>query len=220
MIDRQRYSERLQHNFHELNHEERILYNRKDRIRFTDKEQFFFEGCLDIPGQMYRADRRGLYDAIIKYEPRHCFEIGTGSGGGSTFFLASAFAELGQGKVYTLEIDKSNTALRNYQMFLSNLLPFVEFVTGDSPSLFLPFIDDSVDCVFLDGAEDRQQTLDQYEFFKPYFRPGSILMAHDWNTAKMELLKPVLENSPDWEIEVELGQPESVGFVVARYQYD
>jgi len=216
MIDHQRYSERLLHNFHELDLEERLLYNRKDRIRFTDKEQFFFEGCLDIPGQMYRADRRGLYDAIIKYEPRHCFEIGTGSGGGSTFFLASAFAELGQGKIYTLEIDKSNTALRNYQMFLPNLLPFVEFVIGDSPSLFLPFIEDSVDCIFLDGAEDGRQTLEQYEFFKSFFKSGSVIMAHDWNSEKMRLLKPVLENDPGWEIEVEMDQPESVGFIVVR----
>jgi len=43
-------------------------------------------------------------------------------------------------------------------------------------------------------------------------------MAHDWGTEKMRLLRPVIESSPNWDIEVQLGEPESVGFVMARYR--
>ncbi len=206
------YWTKLYHNFYELTAEERLRYNRGKGLASWDI--FFYEGCLPIPGEMYKADREALYDAIIRYKPAHCYEIGTGSGGGSTFFLASAFAELGRGKVITLEIANGG-AKQNYVRFTPDLLPFVEFLTGSDPAIFP--IEESVECVFLDGAEDGEQTLRQYEFFKPYFRPGSILMAHDWGTEKMRLLRPVIESDPNWVIEIQLDEPDSVGFIVAGY---
>ena len=209
------YWTKLYHNYHELTLDERRRYEQNERKGLSLWDRFFFEGCLPIPGEMYRADRQALYDTILQYKPTHCYEIGTGSGGGSTFFLACAFAKLGRGKVISIEIN-DGPALRNYQQYTPDLLPFVEFLTGDDPSLF--DLGERVDCVFLDGAEDGEQTLKQYEFFKPYFRPGSILMAHDWGTEKMRLLRPIIENSPDWDIEIQLGEPESVGFVIARYR--
>ncbi len=212
------YWAKLYHNYHELSASERRRYEQKDRAGLSIADRFFFEGCLPIPGEMYKADRKALYDAIIEYKPAHCFEIGTGYGGGSTFFLTSAFAKLGRGKVITLEKDTGGGALRNYQRFLPGLLPFVEFLTGSDPALFLPFIEDRVECVFLDGSDDSEETLRQYEFFEPFFMPGSIIMAHDWNTAKMQLLRPVIDNDPNWTIEIKLDEPESVGFIATSYQ--
>ncbi len=209
------YWAKLYHNYHELTPSEKQRYQDGERKGMSLSDKFFFEGCQPIPGEMYKADRKALYDTIIQYMPEHCYEIGTGSGGGSTFFLACAFAKLGEGKVISLEIN-DGSALRNFERFTPDLLPFVEFLTGGDPSLF--DLGDRVGCVFLDGAEDGEQTLYQYEFFKSYFRPGSILMAHDWNSSKMELLRPILESDPDWTIEIELGEPESVGFIMARYK--
>ena len=210
------YWTRSYHNYHEFSLLERRRYNQVERLSLSNK--FFFEGCLSIPGEMYKADRKALYDVIIRYKPKQCFEIGTGHGGGSTFFLASAFAKLGKGKVITLEKDTSGAALRNYQRFLPELLPFVEFLIGDEPSLFTPFIDDGIECIFLDGSDDGEETLQQYRFFKPHFKSGTILVAHDWCTEKMRLLRPEIEKDPDWTIEVQLEEPESVGFIVARYR--
>ena len=206
------YWTKLYHNFHELTDAEKLRYNNGKGLSLLDR--FFFEGCLPIPGEMYRADRKALYDTILKYRPSHCYEIGTGSGGGSTFFLACAFAKLGVGKVISLEIN-DGPAYQNFERFVPDLLPFVKFLTGGDPRLF--DLGESVDCVFLDGAEDGKQTLHQYEFFKPYFRSGSILMAHDWQSEKMRLLRPVIENDPSWTIEVHLEDPESVGFIMAKY---
>lgn len=214
------YVKKSYHNYHEFSPSERSRYNRIDKLDWSIGDRFFFEGCLSIPGEMYKAERKALYDAIIQYQPTHCFEIGTGSGGGSTFFLACAFAELGRGKVITLEV-AGNAALQNYQRFLPGLLPFVEFLTGGDPALFMPFIEDNgviVECVFLDGSDNSEETVAQYKFLEPFFRPGSILMAHDWNSEKMRLLRPIIEGDPDWSIEVQLSEPESVGFIVARYQ--
>lgn len=215
------YQEKLCHNYHELTMPERQRYIGTDREGFSISDRFFFEGCLSIPGQMYMADRKGLYDAIIKYEPAHCLEIGTGSGGGSTFFLANAFAKLGRGKVITLEKAVHPTEIKNFRWVLPEFLVFVEFLTGSDPVLFMPFIEDNggiVECVFLDGSDISAEAVAQYEFFKPFFRPGSILMVHDWEGVKMKLLRPIIEADPQWSIEAQLSAPESLGFIVARYQ--
>ena len=217
------YLEKLYHNYHELTREEMQRYHKEDRFKFSPEDRFFFEGCPHIPGQMYMADRKALFDAILQYKPACCFEVGTYTGGGSTFFLASAFAKLGKGRVITLEVDEQmhNRAVEAYRRLLPGLLPFVEFLHGGHPSHFMPYIEamgEIVECVFLDGAEDGKETLEQYEFFTPFFRPGSILAAHDWNTEKMGLLKPIIAGKGPWSIKVELYEPASVGFIVAYYQ--
>ena len=211
------------HNYYELTKLERLRYWLTDRRWRSPEERFFFEGCRDTPGQMYVADRKALYDTIVQHRPRTCFEIGTYTGGGSTFFLASAFAQLGQGKLITMEVDDAlfHFAKASYQRFLPNLLPYVDFIQGSSPERFLPFIeenDQTVACFFLDGAEDAGETRRQYEFFEPYLKSGSIMIAHDWKTEKMRELAPVIERDPRWTINLEIGQPKSVGFVVCQYE--
>lgn len=214
------YKKKLIHHFHELNRRQRLRYHLIDRFRFSEQDRFFFEGSRKVPGQMFLAERRQLYETILKYKPRQCFEVGTHTGGGSTFFLASAFAELGTGKVVTIECEVSyyNFAKRSYEKYLRHLLPFVEFVHGSSMEAFLPYIDNNgVDCFFLDGADDAGQTVGQCRFFDPYFKPGTILMVHDWHEDKMKKLKPMLlEERGSWTKVVELGQPESPGFAIFR----
>jgi len=126
------YEEKLCHNYHELTVAEAERYWREDKARLSEEGKFFFEGCLSIPGQMYMADRKALFDAILQHKPVYCFEVGTYTGGGSTFFLASAFARLERGKVITLEADEQmrNHAVGAYRQFLLGLLPFVEFLHG------------------------------------------------------------------------------------------
>ncbi|MFL5815815.1 MAG: class I SAM-dependent methyltransferase [Bdellovibrionia bacterium] len=213
---------KLAHNYHELEKAEKYRYYFWDRHFFSREKRFFFEGCRALPGQMYIADRKGLYDAVIKYKPKYCFEVGTHTGGGSTYFLASAFAELGQGKVVTLESDRSfwEYAKDSYQKALPHLAPYVEFVHGDDVKCFEPYLRETggLECAFLDGSENAEQTLEQYEFFKKFLKPGSVLMAHDWDTDKMRLLRPLLEQSKEWEFKMLLGQPESVGFAVLEHR--
>ncbi len=215
-----RLSGKLQHNFHELTWMEMLVYFFFLRYSLKKDERFFFEGSRRILGQMYIADRKGLHDAIIKYRPQSCFEVGTYTGGGSTYFLASAFYKLGRGKVYTLENDKRlhKKAVLAYKRHAPHLLPFVEFIYGDSVESFKPYLDESgkVDSVFLDGAEDGKQTMEQYMDFYPYFKTGTILMAHDWNTDKTSELKPYILKNDEWTLTQEIKPPESVGFVVFK----
>ena len=69
--------------------------------------------------------------------------------------------------------------------------------------------------IFLDGANDPQQALLEYEMFEPYLSAGAILMAHDWCNEKMALLKPMIEKSDTWKLEQILLPPYSEGFAVA-----
>ncbi|MCX6712807.1 MAG: class I SAM-dependent methyltransferase [Candidatus Vogelbacteria bacterium] len=212
----------LRHNFHELTWLERIAYLIFKRPKLTEQQRFFYEGHWGLRGQMYSAERKCLYDTILNNKPRFCLEIGTYTGGGSTFFLASAFKKVGQGKLHTLETEDYffQKAKKYYLQHLPRLTPFIEFYKGSDIGKFKQLLDENggCDCALLDGAEDGKETLRQYEFLKPYFRHGSLLIMHDWNTAKTEMIRPAIQNEPRWKLITELRPPESVGMTVFRYE--
>ena len=181
-------------------------------------EREFFEGVPGVAGHLYRAERRALHDAIIARAPKFGFEIGTFNGGGSTYCSARAFAALGRGKLVTLEIDPAlhAQAMELYATRLPALRPHVEFLLGGSPELFEPYLKqvDAAEFVFLDGAEHAEQSLAQYRYLEPWFRPGSVLAMHDWHTEKMRLVRKLLANTPRWRESLMLTEPDSIGFAI------
>ncbi|MBI9086558.1 MAG: class I SAM-dependent methyltransferase [Desulfobacterales bacterium] len=211
---------KLGHNYHELTDLEKLYYRLVIRPTLSADHRFFFEGALDIIGQMYLAERQALFNAIIQFKPRRCFEVGTFTGGGSTFFLASAFEKIGAGKVITLEPHPAlfSLATAAYRTYLPHLLDHVEFIKGGDVEAFVPHIDpaEGVDAFFLDGAENADQTLAQYRFFQPHLHSGTVMMAHDWDTDKMASVRPRVESDPQWETLLALDPPYSVGLVVLR----
>lgn len=211
---------KLAHNFHELTDLERLHYDLVVAPTLSAEHRFFFEGAREIIGQMYLAERQALFNTIIEFKPRRCFEVGTFTGGGSTFFLASAFEKIGAGNVVTLEPHPAlySLATAAYRAYLPRLLPHVDFLHGGDVNDFLPHIDPDrgVEAFFLDGAENAEQTLAQYEFFLPRLAPGAVMMAHDWHTDKMRHVRPQVESDPAWETLLALDEPYSIGFVVLR----
>lgn len=217
------FQNKLLHNYHELTGLEKIIYRLFIRRTFSPQKRFFFEGILALPGQMYTADRQALYEAILQFAPRYCLEIGTWTGGGSTYFIAKAFETLNKnGKLYTLEADDElfEKARGFYRGRLASTSRFVEFLCGADIGCFRKIIQSygGLDCCFLDGAEDSNETIAQYEFLKPFFRCGTILMAHDWNTEKMAKLKPLLLGDAQWALVKKIDPPESVGFVIFKHE--
>lgn len=170
---------------------------------------------------MYISERKALHESIRQYRPRQCFEIGTYTGGGSTFFLSEAFKENTQGSLITMENSEYyyQKALNYYADKLPEQNKYISFVFGENPDDFTSFIpeDKQVDCVFFDGAENGQRTLDQYNYFLPYFKTGSVIMFHDWNTEKTEAVRPVVIGNPIWEKQLELTPPNSVGFTIFKH---
>jgi len=210
----------LKMNLHVLNARQRALYRCVVRPFASAEEREFFEGIPSVAGQLYRAERHALYDAIVARAPKYGFEIGTFNGGGSTYFSAKAFAKLGHGKLVTLEIDAAlhAKAVELYTNQLPALRPYVEFLHGGSPELFVPFLHQAgaAEFVFLDGAEHAEQSLAQYRFFEPWFRAGSVLAMHDWNTEKMRLLRELLSHTPHWRETLTLEEPDSIGFAIYK----
>jgi len=149
----------------------------------------------------------------------YCFEIGTWKGGGSTLFIAQALFENGMGKLYTIEIEERfyNEAVNGYSTYLRQLLPYVEFFLGDFRKVYPEVLRaiGRVDLLFLDGPEDAEETLDQFRFFLPYMQRGCLLIAHDWFSEKCRLLKPLIEESANWELKQVLSPPKSLGCALA-----
>ena len=167
---------------------------------------------------MYKAERRALYNIVRETKPDYCFEIGTYTGGGSTFFLSKALKDNGKGKLFTTESDEFlfNKAKARYQKYIKSQYPFIEFIFSSSPAVFEKYLKEGkVNMILLDGAEDGKQTLEQYNYFLPYFRKDTILMVHDWNSEKTRLVKPVILSSK-WQIITEIEPPLSVGFIIAK----
>jgi predicted O-methyltransferase YrrM len=209
-------------NYQALSPGQRRAYHWLVRPFWSASERIFLEGVPNIPGQLYRAERRALHEALVRRAPQLAFEIGTFNGGGSTFFLARAFAQLGRGQLLTLEIDPGlhARAIALYANHLPALCPHVEFLLGGTPELFVPWLEraGSAEFVFLDGAEDAAQSLAQFRFFEPWFYPGSVLAMHDWHTEKMRSLKNIVTSSPNWKQLIELGEPNSIGFAIYKRQ--
>lgn len=189
------------------------------RLVLPRKVRWFYEGHPRLRGQMWYAERRLIYQTVRRHKPQHCFEIGTWQGGGSTLFISQALRDNGAGKLHTVEVDRGfyEEAVRKYREYVPALTPHVEFHYGDYREEYGAILEKGggVDFLLLDGQEDPEETLEQFEFFRPYASGGTILMAHDWYTDKCALLRTALEGSGQWEILTVMGPPRSVGLVVA-----
>ncbi len=167
---------------------------------------------------MWYADRKALYETIRRYKPRIVCESGTWLGGGSTYFIAQALYDNGGGVLHTTEVmpEFHAKAAQGYAQHLSRLLPFVQFHSGASAQVYsalLPQIA-PIDALLLDGAEDAEMTANEFQMFEPFLSQRAVVMAHDWNTEKMLLLRPILEDASDWTLRRMITPPHSVGFAV------
>jgi len=183
--------------------------------------RWFYEGCIQIPGQLWYAERRLLYETVRAYKPETVFEVGTWLGGGSTYFIAQALYDNGFGTLFTIDSDQFtySSVVSAYNHYVSHLVPHVNFHVGLSTTIYPTILQrqKNVDVLFLDGAPDPEQTVKEFIMFEPYLHEGSILIAHDWNNEKMEVLRPMIEASTRWTIGKTLTAPKSVGFAVCRF---
>lgn len=188
--------------------------------RFAPRRQrFFFEGCIQVPGQLWYPERELLYETVRRHRPEVVFEVGTWLGGGSTLFIAQALHDNGRGTLHTIELDRAThaVAVAGYRSHLPHLLPHVTFHIGSSTTVYPPILAgmSRIDCVLLDGIEPNV-TLSEFDMFEPLLAPGAVLMAHDWADVKMSLVRPRLEASAHWVLEQLIEPPTSPGFAVLR----
>lgn len=153
-------------------------------------------------GQMMFKERQAMYDTILGYRPQRLLEIGTWKGGGSTYIISSA-ASLYGGILDTIETDIENYsyAVKLYCGELVYLQPFVKFNHGPSHEVIprLLWERKGYDFAFLDGAEDQDQTVKEYNMIKDFMKPGALLACHDWGTLKMARLKDIIGADKSWK---------------------
>jgi predicted O-methyltransferase YrrM len=189
------------------------------RLLVPQPYRALYEGNLHMPGQMYFEDRRVLYDTVRRLKPQRCFEVGTWLGGGSTLVIARALRDNGGGRLHTIEIldDVHSKAVGYYERHVPELRPFVEFHLGDYRDHFPALVENGgVDFFVLDGAENAEQTMEQFSFFDERSHPGTALFAHDWESEKSRLVRPEIEGSERWQVQKTVGPPKSVGLAVAE----
>jgi len=206
------------YSYHALSPRQQTLW-RLIRWVVPARERWFFEGQMEIPGQLWYADRQLIYQTIKTRRPQAVFEVGTWQGGGSTLFIAQALYENGVGRLYTVELDAEQhaRAVENYRRYRPDLLPFVEFHVGSSTAVYPALLrqEGKVDILFLDGF-GAEQSLAEFKMFAPYLKDGATLISHDWLDTKMSMLRPMLEVDTSWQIEHVLKPPQSVGLAILR----
>jgi predicted O-methyltransferase YrrM len=182
--------------------------------------RWYFEGCMSIPGQLWRADRKLLYQTIRKIKPNTVLEVGTWHGGGSTYFISQALHDNGFGVLHTVEIDREahEAAKDNYRRYLPHLLEHVHFHFGKATEIYPPLLRElrPIDAVFLDGSANAEEALHEFEMFKPFLQRKAVVLMHDWDNEKMLLLRPRIEQSSEWRVQQVITAPQSVGFAVVE----
>jgi len=152
-------------------------------------------------GELLEFERKTLFDTIIKYQPKICLEIGTGNGGGSTFYIANALYQLNNnGILYTCDPVYNDASIIFQNTLYENIVKFFHL-----PSTFVIqlLINGNIkpDFIFFDGPEDPNIALEDFQKIENSINKGCVFMMHDWDTrpridgnlsTKALLLKPYI----------------------------
>lgn len=167
-----------------------------------------------LGGQMTNLERTKLCEWVYESKPSIVVEVGGGEGGGSTFCIAEAMAQLKEeGKCkdsILLTADPRNGPAREFYGGHKRYRDFIKFFWFSSD--FRDIFDGSFplpDFIFFDGPEDPDDNLDDFKFFDGIVKSGCKFSCHDWETTerafdgqtsvKASKLRPHLENLETWE---------------------
>lgn len=119
-------------------------------------------------------------------------EIGAYIGASATCF-AYAIKESGHGRLYCIDTwnnDAMSEGIRDtYAEFLSNTKPYSQFITpvrGFSTDVVAEISDltESLDLLFIDGDHSYEGVKADWEAYKHFLKPGSVVVFHDWGWAE------------------------------------
>ena len=166
---------------------------------------------MEIPGQLNAEERRLITAPILQAErkPEVVLEVGTWLGGGSTLHLLRALQANGRGHLWGIEADRSI-----YESMLSN----IRAAAPDAAARFTPlfgFSDEviprwleqigdnlQIDFVFLDGGDNPNEQIQEFELLADRIPVGGYLFAHDAKLRKGKWLHPYLKLLDNWKVEL------------------
>ena len=174
--------------------------------------------------EMLPLERCKLYNWVLESTPAMVLEVGTGSGGG-TSYIAEAIKDIGTGYILTRD------PLRKPNDDFFKTYPFVDYRKCRSDVIIEEVIERGlcIDFIFFDGPEDPDVALRDIKRLEQWIITGTLFAMHDWETTKRkydgaistkaEKIRPYMEESEHWkEVEVLSGQTiQSVGLCLYKY---
>lgn len=164
-----------------------------------------------IDGQLNSAERRLLTEGITLAgkKPEVVIEVGTWLGGGSTLHILRALEQNGIGHLWGVEADRSiyERMLANIRAALPQASQRFTPIFGFSQDIIPQWLkergaDCQVDFAFLDGGNNPQEQITEFELLDPHIPVGGQLMAHDAKLRKGKWLLPYLRQLDHWKVEL------------------
>jgi hypothetical protein len=169
-----------------------------------NKDFFLDQKFLD--GEMLPYERFKLYTWISEIKPKVVFEVGTGTGGGSTFFIASAILNMKlNSTIYTCDPSRSPT-----KEFLDEF-ESVKFYRNFSNIVIPDLINNEIspDFIMFDGPEDPMIAYNDLIYLEKYISNDTYFCMHDWDeyrnydnsrSTKSVKVREYIENSLNWTL--------------------
>jgi predicted O-methyltransferase YrrM len=173
-----------------------------------------FVNCPYQGAELLPLEREKLYNWVTARKPNGILEIGTGNGG-STYYMAEAIKAAGLATVIVTCDPKRKVSNSFFEAY-----PFVDYFRMPSDEI-IPFVIEEgfiIDFIFFDGPDDSEVALRDIKRLEKYISAGTYFAMHDWAFQKAEMIRPYMEQSPNW-IEQEVLPKSSVSVGLCLYKY-
>ena len=157
-------------------------------------------------GEMLPYERFKLTEWVTSINPKVVFEVGTGNGGGSTYFISKSLTELNNnGVIHTC--DPLRTIDENMLIEFSNII----YYQINSNKMLEDLINKNIkpNFIMFNGPENPEIAYDDIKVLEEYIDNGTYFSMHDWdtyrpydkgNSTKSIKIREYIENSKNWEI--------------------
>jgi cephalosporin hydroxylase len=157
-------------------------------------------------GEMLPFERFKLTNWILEIKPTIVFEVGTGNGGGSTYFISKALTELNNdGVIYTCD------PLRSIDNNMLSEFKNIKYYNIYSDVMLQNLINDNIkpDFIMFDGPENPEVAFNDIKFLETYIEDGTYFSMHDWDlyrpydgsqSVKSVKIREYFENSNNWDL--------------------
>lgn len=161
-----------------------------------------------MDGQLDKLERSRIEQIILENKPKFCLEVGTWYGGGSTKTILTALKKNNTGFLFGIEYDKSiyKKMVENISSYFPDINNYFKPYFGRSTEAIKQILEenqlDKIDFVFLDGGNNPNEQIQEFDFLDRLIPIGGYILAHDVKARKGKYLKNYLRNLSNWEIEI------------------
>jgi len=164
-----------------------------------------------IEGQLSPEERQILINSVLNVskKPQVVIEVGTWLGGGSTLHLLRALETNGVGHLWGIEVDSGiyermvENITKGAPEAVSRFTPIFGFSQVVIPKWLAELPRDvMVDLAFLDGGDNPDEQITEFNLLNPRIPVGGQLLSHDANLRKGKWLAPYVSQLDNWKSQV------------------